>query len=187
MRSNRPNYASTPAGSAKALDQKPKPKRSKREINQLMLTLFFIVLPVLGLLAIFFQPMRWAFMIAVVAAVAVMWVIHAFLFPGRMILTAVYGLLMVFTLVNALSASHASSIRPAQTMLVPTLAPVATDVPFASYSTCRAVIMTARSRMEAAQTTSRRPALRAAAATTAWTAMSTTTAKRAYPRRMCPV
>ena len=46
MRSNRPNYASTPAGSAKALDQKPKPKRSKREINQLMLTLFFIVLPV---------------------------------------------------------------------------------------------------------------------------------------------
>lgn len=125
MRSNRPNYASTPAGSAKALDQKPKPKRSKREINQLMLTLFFIVLPVLGLLAIFFQPMRWAFMIAVVAAVAVMWVIHAFLFPGRMILTAVYGLLMVFTLVNALSASHASSIRPAQTMLVPTLAPVA--------------------------------------------------------------
>ena len=168
MRSNRPNYASTPAGSAKALDQKPKPKRSKREINQLMLTLFFIVLPVLGLLAIFFQPMRWAFMIAVVAAVAVMWVIHAFLFPGRMILTAVYGLLMVFTLVNALSASHASSIRPAQTMLVPTL------------------IMTARSRMEAAQTTSRRPALRAAAATTAWIAMSTTTAKRAYPRRMCP-
>ena len=91
MRSNRPNYASTPAGSAKALDQKPKPKRSKREINQLMLTLFFIVLPVLGLLAIFFQPMRWAFMIAVVAAVAVMWVIHAFLFPGRMILTAVYA------------------------------------------------------------------------------------------------
>lgn len=191
MRSNRPNYASTPAGSAKALDQKPKPKRSKREINQLMLTLFFIVLPVLGLLAIFFQPMRWAFMIVVVAAVAVMWVIHAFLFPGRMILTAVYGLLMVFTLVNALSASHASSIRPAQTMLVPTLAPVATDVPFASYSTMGTsvpdlVIMTARSRMEAAQTTSRRPALRAAAATTAWIAMSTTTAKRAYPRRMCP-
>ena len=190
MRSNRPNYASTPAGSAKALDQKPKPKRSKREINQLMLTLFFIVLPVLGLLAIFFQPMRWAFMIAVVAAVAVMWVIHAFLFPGRMILTAVYGLLMVFTLVNALSASHASSIRPAQTMLVPTLAPVATDVPFASYSTMGTSVpdgyMTARSRMEAAQTTSRRPALRAAAATTAWTVMSTTTAKRAYPRRMCP-
>ena len=54
MRSNRPNYASTPAGSAKAFDQKPKPKRSKREINQLMLMLFFIVLPVLGLLAIFF-------------------------------------------------------------------------------------------------------------------------------------
>ena len=135
MRSNRPNYASTPAGSAKALDQKPKPKRSKREINQLMLMLFFIVLPVLGLLAIFFQPMRWVFMLAVVAAVAVMWVIHAFLFPGRMILTAIYGLLTVFTLINALSANHASSIRPAQTMLLPTPVPTATDAPFASYST----------------------------------------------------
>ena len=111
MRSNRPNYASTPAGSAKAFDQKPKPKRSKREINQLMLMLFFIVLPVLGLLAIFFQPIRWVFMLAVVAAVAAMWVIHAFLFPGRMILTAVYGLLTVFTLINALTASRTSSIR----------------------------------------------------------------------------
>ena len=70
MRSNRPNYASTPAGSAKAFDQKPKPKRSKREINQLMLMLFFIVLPVLGLLAIFFQPIRWVFMLAVVAALS---------------------------------------------------------------------------------------------------------------------
>ena len=135
MRSNRPNYASTPAGSAKAFDQKPKPKRSKREINQLMLMLFFIVLPVLGLLAIFFQPIRWVFMLAVVAAVAAMWVIHAFLFPGRMILTAVYGLLTVFTLINALTASRTSSIRPAQTMLVPTPVPAATDVPFASYGT----------------------------------------------------
>ena len=135
MRSNRPNYASTPAGSAKAFDQKPKPKRSKREINQLMLMLFFIVLPVLGLLAIFFQPIRWVFMLAVVAAVAAMWVIHAFLFPGRMILTAIYGLLTVFTLINALTASRTSSIRPAQTMLVPTPVPAATDVPFASYGT----------------------------------------------------
>lgn len=135
MRSNRPNYASTPAGSAKAFDQKPKPKRSKREINQLMLMLFFIVLPVLGLLAIFFQPIRWVFMLAVVAAVAAMWVIHAFLFPGRMILTAVYGLLTVFTLINALTASRTSSIRPAQTLLVPTPVPAATEVPFASYGT----------------------------------------------------
>ena len=47
MRTNRSSFTSTPAGSAKALDQKPKPKRSKREINQLMLMLFFILLPVL--------------------------------------------------------------------------------------------------------------------------------------------
>lgn len=136
MRTNRSSYTSTPAGSAKALDQKPKPKRSKREINQLMLMLFFILLPVLGLLAIFFQPMRWVFMIAVVAAIAAMWLVRSFLFPGRMILTAVYGLLTVFTLVTALNAGHSSSIRPAQMTLLPTIAPAATEAPnFASYST----------------------------------------------------
>lgn len=136
MRTNRSSFTSTPAGSAKALDQKPKPKRSKREINQLMLMLFFILLPVLGLLAIFFQPMRWLFMAVVVAAVAAMWLVHAFLFPGRMILTAVYGLLAVFTLVTALNAGHSSTIRSAQTTLLPTIAPAATEAPsFASYST----------------------------------------------------
>lgn len=136
MRTNRSSFTSTPAGSAKALDQKPKPKRSKREINQLMLMLFFILLPVLGLLAIFFQPMRWLFMAVVVTAVAAMWLVHAFLFPGRMILTAVYGLLAVFTLVTALNAGHSSTVRSAQQTLLPTIAPVATEAPsFASYST----------------------------------------------------
>lgn len=103
MRSNRPNYASAPAGSSRALDQKPRPKRPKKEWNQLLLMLFFIVLPVIGLLAIFFQPVRWVFMILTVASLGLMWFVHAFLFPGRMIVTAVYGLLLVFTLVTALS------------------------------------------------------------------------------------
>ena len=58
MRSNRSGYSTSPAGSSRALDQKPKPKRSRRELNQLMLMVFFVLLPVLGLLAIFFQPMR---------------------------------------------------------------------------------------------------------------------------------
>ncbi|MBR4038997.1 MAG: US12 family protein [Clostridia bacterium] len=105
MRSNRPNYSSTPAGSSRALDQKPRPKRPKKEWNQLLLMLFFVFLPVLGLLAIFFQPIRWVFLILTVVCLGLMWFVHAFLFPGRMILTAVYGLLMVFTLVTALSES----------------------------------------------------------------------------------
>ena len=111
MRSNRPSYASAPAGSSRALDQKPKPKRPKREWNQLLLMLFFVVLPVFGLLAIFFQPMRWLFMLLTVACLALMWFVRAFLFPGRMILTAVYGLLMIFTLVTALSAQSSSPVR----------------------------------------------------------------------------
>ena len=44
-----------------------------------------------------------AFMAAAVACIALMWLVHAFLFPGRMILTAAYCLLLVFTLVTALN------------------------------------------------------------------------------------
>lgn len=134
MRSNRPSYSAAPAGSAKALDQKPKPKRSRREMNQMMLMVFFVILPVVGLLAIFFQPVRWVFMAAVVIALAVMWLLRSFLFPGRMILSAVYGLLMVFTLVTALGAQSRSSIRTAQNNPFSAApAPVASSTPaFAS-------------------------------------------------------
>lgn len=134
MRSNRPSYSASPAGSSKALDQKPKPKRSKRELNQLMLMVFFVLLPVLGLLAIFFQPMRWLFMAAVVAALAVMWVIHAFLFPGRAILSAVYGLLFIFTLVTALSASGPKTVRQPQVGFYTTPPVAATATPQFNYS-----------------------------------------------------
>ena len=102
MRNTRSSYSSAPAGSSRALDQKPRPRRPKKEWNQLLLMLFFVVLPALGLLAIFFQPVRWIFMVCAVICILLMWLVHAFLFPGRMILTAVYGLLMVFTLVSAI-------------------------------------------------------------------------------------
>ena len=103
MRSNRPNYTTTPAGSSRSLEKKAKQKRPKKEMNQIMRVVFFIVLPVLGLLAVFFQPFRFVFIGAVVVCVGIMWLLDCFLFPGRMILTAVYGFLAVLTLVSALS------------------------------------------------------------------------------------
>lgn len=147
MRSNRPSYSASPAGSARALHQKPKPRRPKQEWNQLFLLLFFVALPVLGLLAIFFQPMRWLFMIAAVVCLAAMWLMHAFLFPGRMILTAVYGLLLVFTLVTALGTQsrRAQLNTPANGNMfavqntpvptqVPTFTVMATEIPAYYYS-----------------------------------------------------
>jgi len=88
MRSNRPNYSSSPAGSSKALDRKPKPRKSKREWNQLLLMVFFIILPVFWLLSVFLQPVKWLLIVLIIATLALMWLIHAFLFPGRMILSA---------------------------------------------------------------------------------------------------
>lgn len=105
MRSNRPSYASTPAGSAKALRKKAKPRRPKREWNQIMLMVFFILLPFLGLLAIFFQPFRWLFILCTLAAIVCMWLVNAFLKPGRSVLSIAYGLLLVLTFVTALRAN----------------------------------------------------------------------------------
>ena len=131
MRSNRPSYSATPAGSSRALDQKPRPRRPKKEWNQLLLMLFFVVLPVVGLLAIFFQPVRYIFMAAAVVCIALMWLVHAFLFPGRMILTAVYGLLLVFTLVSALNAqsSRRAVQKQPQTNFFAQVTAVPTQIP----------------------------------------------------------
>ena len=53
MSSGRSIYSSAPAGTPGAIRRKPKPRRPKREINQLFLLLLFIVLPVvLSFLAI---------------------------------------------------------------------------------------------------------------------------------------
>lgn len=135
MRSNRSSYHAAPAGSSRALERKPKPKKSKREINQLMLMIFFVVLPVLGLLAIFLQPVRWVFMLFVVAALILMWMAHAFLFPGRMVLTAVYGLLLVFTLVTALSSKNQSDRLSKQQSVFYATTTAPENTPMFSYST----------------------------------------------------
>ena len=134
MRSNRTSYHAAPAGSSRVIGKKPKPKKSKREVNQLMLIVFFMVLPVLGLLAIFFQPMRWLFMVLGVVALGLMWMLQAFLFPGRMVVTAVYGLLLVFTLVSALGSKNAND-RIAQQNLLAAISAQPTTTPMFSYST----------------------------------------------------
>lgn len=147
MRSNRQSYASSPAGSARALEQKPRPKTSRRVWNARLLLVFFVVLPILGVLAIFFQPVRWLFMIAVVLSLAFMWMMRAFLFPGRMILSAAYGLMCVFTLVTALDARPSKPVRQPPSLTatsVPTALPapavgmigtMGTNVPADFYTT----------------------------------------------------
>ena len=132
MRSGRTSYASSPAGSARALKQKPRPRISKRVWNQRMLLIFFVILPVLGALAIFLQPMRWVFMVCALLAIALMWMLRAFLPPGRLILSAAYGLMVVFTLVTALGASPSSQRRTPS--FAPTGAPIVTAEPTPQFS-----------------------------------------------------
>ena len=48
-----------------------------------MLALLFFVIPILGLLAIMFKPMRWVFAGASVLSFMLMWAVHAFLPRAR--------------------------------------------------------------------------------------------------------
>ena len=97
-----------------------------------MLLVFFVVLPVLGALAIFLQPMRWVFIVFALLAIALMWMLRAFLAPGRLILSAAYGLMVVFTLVTALGASPSSQRRAPS--FAPTSAPAITAEPTPQFS-----------------------------------------------------
>ena len=136
MRTNRSGYMYTPAGSAKALNRKPRPKHPKREVNQAFLFLFFIILPIILLITLFIQPAKWLFVILALLSITFMWLARAFLFPGRMIITAVYGLLTVITLISALNTQAMTNDPysvPKNT--APTLVPVETPLFASSYST----------------------------------------------------
>ena len=126
MNMNRSGYSSAPAGSAKAIRRKPKPKRPKKERNQIFLLLFFLLLPVVMLLAVFFQPMRWAFIALALLSMLAMWLLDAFLLPGRVLITAIYGLLSVVFLVTALSGNKRD---PYASQLFVTPTPEATTTP----------------------------------------------------------
>ena len=136
MRTNRSGYMYTPAGSAKALNRKPKPKHPKREVNQAFLFLFFIILPIILLITLFIQPAKWLFVILALLSITFMWLARAFLFPGRMIITAVYGLLTVITLISALNTqAMTSDPYSVPKNAAPTLVPVETPLFASSYST----------------------------------------------------
>lgn len=133
MRSNRQNYVSTPAGSSRFLQPKPRPRTSKRVWNSRLLIVFFVILPVLGVMAIFLQPVRWLFMPVAVLSLVQMWMIGAFLLPGRLILSAAYGLATVFTLVTALSTQPATLDRRVPGFMT-TDAPTSVPTPLINYS-----------------------------------------------------
>lgn len=120
MRNNRTNYNYTPAASSKVLNKKPKPRRVRTNWNQLLLLLFFVVMPILALLAMFVSPMKWVFILFTLGIIALMWYQRGFAAPGRFIITGLYGVITVVMLVSALSPSTAPASRP-----IGTIAPIA--------------------------------------------------------------
>lgn len=137
MRTNRSGYMYTPAGSAKALNKRPKPKHPKKETNQAFLFVFFILLPVILLLSLFIGPVKWFFVVLCLLSVSCMWIFRAFLFPGRMMITAIYGLLTVITLISALNgmSTNQSIYNAVNNNSTTTSIPIETPLFASSYST----------------------------------------------------
>lgn len=121
---NRPSYHYTPARS-EVINRKPAPRRPRANWNQILLLLFFIALPFCGLLALFFTPMKWVFIVLSVAALALMWYQHGFNTRGRLTMSLLFSVLTVVMLVSALTPQ--GEVRAS--------APVNTIPPISSYST----------------------------------------------------
>lgn len=118
---NRTNYNYTPAASSRVVHRKPAPRRPRTNWNQLLLALFFVLLPLLALLSLFFAPMKWVFVIMTCLTLVLMWMQHGFVLRGRMIMTTLYGVLAVLTLSSVLSPSNV----PANNRPYTTIAPIA--------------------------------------------------------------
>lgn len=117
---NRSNYNYTPAASSKTLQKKPAPRRPQRNWNQVLMGLFFFLLPLLALLSLFFEAMKWVFIVATLLTILFMWVEHGFVLRGRLIMSGLYGILTVAMLTSVLSGAGV----PTNTRPIGTIAPI---------------------------------------------------------------
>ena len=120
---NRPSYHYTPARS-EVINRKPAPRRPRANWNQILLLLFFMALPLCGLLALFFTPMKWVFIVVSVLSLAAMWYQHGFNARGRLTMSLLFSVLTVVMLVSALTPPEG----------VRTSAPMTTIPPINSYT-----------------------------------------------------
>ncbi|GHV26276.1 hypothetical protein FACS18948_1570 [Clostridia bacterium] len=84
------------------LDEWEAPPKS-RSNDTPMLALLFFVIPILGLLAIMFKPMRWVFAGASVLSFMLMWAIHAFLPRARALVSMLLVALCAFSIYAAVA------------------------------------------------------------------------------------
>lgn len=127
MRNRSNNYSYTPAANNRVVRKRPAARRPQTNWNQLLLVLFFVLLPVLALLSLFFAPMRWVFIIMTCLTLCIMWVQHGFIQRGRIIMTALYGVVTVLTFVSVLAPGNTpGNSRPVSTIspILPTPTPV---------------------------------------------------------------
>lgn len=100
----------------------------KGELNQILLIVFFIVLPILAIISIFVPVLRIVFVVASVVAIAAMWLLSAFLFPGRLVISGIYLVLDIIMIITSLPTRTTAS-NGLQTMAFATETPIVTSTP----------------------------------------------------------
>jgi hypothetical protein len=102
---NRSNYNYTPTQGALYMRQ-PAQQRAQAQINvdHVLILLFFVVIPVIGLLSWPLRGLLWLLLILISGALTLLWLRKAFTPRGRLVMTALYVPFAVLALVGLLSS-----------------------------------------------------------------------------------
>jgi hypothetical protein len=87
-------------------------------MDRVLLALFFMVLPVMWLISLFWGLFQWLFIITCLCAVTLLWLRQGFTQRGRVVMTSFYALVMVFVLTGTLG-SGGSGVKPPPVTTVP--------------------------------------------------------------------
>ncbi len=121
---NRSNYNYTPAQGS-LLQQRPEPRRNggggtSKGFDRVLLILFFIVLPAIALISLFWSAMQWLFILVCLGTIALLWMRRGFTQRGRVVMTGLYAVLLMVMLTSALGSGGSGQLpRTTSTATVP--------------------------------------------------------------------
>ena len=99
----RSNYNYAPA-QGEVVRARPAPRRAQPRMqnDRLLLLLFFAVIPITWLASLMWDPIRWLLVLIIICTVSLLWLQHGFTARGRLSMTLLSSLLLVWTLSSAL-------------------------------------------------------------------------------------
>ncbi len=112
---NRSNYNYTPAQGSLLQQQRPEPRRNAgvgggKGIDRVLLILFFIALPAIALISLFWNALQWVFILVCLGTIALLWMQRGFTQRGRVVMTGLYTVLSMVMLTSALGSGGSGQL-----------------------------------------------------------------------------